>query len=172
MAQRLHLISVEQRRLGSLRDWPAVYLHLAQSEMGHQEVIDKVITMPAGIERRQHPRATVVWPVIIRSARGFMSGETKDVSYSGAFIRCREPLKPSEVVEMSISVSLLCPRVQARCEVIWSNAASADAGVKPRGMGVRFIHIDDTDRELISALVADHLKDTDPLPPDEGSTDY
>ena len=101
-----------------------------------------------------------------------MSGETQDVSYSGAFIRCREPLKPSEVLEVSISVSLLCPRVQAQAEVIWSNASSVDAKVKPRGMGVKFTHVDDTDRELISALVADHLKDDkDALRPGEGSVD-
>jgi hypothetical protein len=33
-----------------------------------------------------------------------MSGETKDVSHGGAFILCREPLKPNEVLEVSISV--------------------------------------------------------------------
>ena len=97
-----------------------------------------------------------------------MSGETEDVSYSGAFIRCREPLKPSEVLEMSISVSLLCPRVQATAEVIWSNVSSSDDDSKPRGMGVRFTNIANTDQELISALIADHLSDVDR--PEEGST--
>jgi hypothetical protein len=101
-----------------------------------------------------------------------MSGETKDVSHTGAFIRCREPLKPSEVLEMSISVSLLCPRVQAQAEVVWSNASTADTEAKPRGMGVRFIHIDDTDRELISTLVEDQLEDQDALRSDEGSIDF
>ncbi len=125
--------------------------------------------MPEGTERRRHPRAIVSWPVIIKSTRGFMSGETEDVSYSGAFIRCREPLKPSEVLEMSISVSLLCPRVQATAEVIWSNVSSSDDESKPRGMGVRFTNITNTDQELISALLADHLRDVDR--PEEGSTD-
>ena len=86
-----------------------------------------------------------------------MAGETKDVSYTGAFIICREPLKPNEVLKMSISVSLLSPRVQAIAEVIWSNPSSSDEEFKPRGMGVRFTKIDTTDHEIISALVADHL---------------
>ena len=86
-----------------------------------------------------------------------MAGETKDVSYSGAFIRCREPLKPSEVLEVSISVSLLCPRVQATAEVVWTSPSSPDNDHSCRGMGVRFTRITDTDRELITALVADSL---------------
>ena len=34
--------------------------------------------MGSGHERRQHPRAVVSWPVIIKTSRGFMAGETKD----------------------------------------------------------------------------------------------
>ena len=90
-----------------------------------------------------------------------MAGETKDVSFSGAFIRCREPLKPSEVLEVSISVSLLCPRVQATAEVVWSNLSSSDQDYSTRGMGVRFTKIAETDRELILALVTDHLRSED-----------
>ncbi|MCG6944003.1 MAG: PilZ domain-containing protein [Deltaproteobacteria bacterium] len=125
---------------------------------------------PTGRERRQHPRAVVSWPVIIKSSRGLMAGETKDISYTGAFISCREPLKPNEVLEMSISVSLLSPRVQAIAEVIWSNPSNSDQEVRPRGMGVRFTKIDTTDHEMISALVADHLEIKDQDQPGEDLT--
>ena len=91
-----------------------------------------------------------------------MSGETKDVSQGGAFIRCLEPLKPKEIVEVSISVSLLCPRLQATAEVMWSNFSPSDNEGRPRGMGVRFTNIEGTDRELISALIADQLQKEDP----------
>ena len=123
-----------------------------------------------GRERRQHPRAVVSWPVIIKSSRGLMAGETKDISLTGAFISCREPLKPNEVLEMSISVSLLSPRVQAIAEVIWSNPSNSDEEIKPRGMGVRFTKIDTTDHEMISALVADHLEIQDQDRPGEDLT--
>ncbi|MBW2580015.1 MAG: PilZ domain-containing protein [Deltaproteobacteria bacterium] len=125
---------------------------------------------PTGRERRQHPRAVVSWPVIIKSSRGLMAGETKDISFTGAFISCREPLKPSEVLEVSISVSLLSPRVQAIAEVVWSNPSRSDEEFKPRGMGVRFTKIDTTDHEMISALVADHLDMTDQDRPGEDLT--
>ena len=125
---------------------------------------------PTGIERRQHPRAVVSWPVIIKSSRGLMAGETKDVSYSGAFIRCREPLKPKEVLEVSISVSLLCPRVQVTAQVMWSNSSAPDDELAPRGMGIRFTNIAGTDQELISALVADRLQKESLDPPERSST--
>jgi len=99
-----------------------------------------------------------------------MAGETKDISFTGAFISCREPLKPSEVLEVSISVSLLSPRVQAIAEVVWSNPSRSDEEFKPRGMGVRFTKIDTTDHEMISALVADHLDMTDQDRPGEDLT--
>ena len=127
--------------------------------------------MESGHERRQHPRAVVSWPVIIKTTRGFMAGETKDVSYSGAFILCREPLNPSEVLEVSISVSLLCPRVQATAEVIWSNLPRSDEDYSTRGMGVRFTKIAETDQELISALVADHLRAENPDQPPHQPSD-
>ncbi|MBT8406139.1 MAG: PilZ domain-containing protein [Deltaproteobacteria bacterium] len=125
---------------------------------------------PTGRERRQHPRAVVSWPVIVKSSRGLMAGETKDISFTGAFISCREPLKPNEVLEISISVSLLSPRVQAIAEVVWSNPSSSDEEYKPRGMGVRFTKIDTTDHEMISALVADHLEIKDQNRPGEDLT--
>ena len=99
-----------------------------------------------------------------------MSGETKDVSHGGAFILCREPLKPKEVLEVSISVSLLCPRVQATVEVMWSNFSASDNEGRPRGMGVKFTNIDGTDQELISALIADHLQKGEPHRPEGSST--
>jgi Tfp pilus assembly protein PilZ len=125
----------------------------------------------AGIERRQHPRVVVNWPVIMKSTQGFMAGETKDVSNGGAFISCREPLKPKEVFELAISVSLLHPRVKAIAEVIWSNPSRHNDEPESRGMGVRFIKIADKDLELISALVSNHLKPADSHWQEEKITD-
>jgi len=61
-------------------------------------------------ESRKHPRAKVVWPVIMENSRNIISGETQDISAGGAYMRCRKPLKPVEV-SMYVSVSLLSPRI-------------------------------------------------------------
>ena len=105
-------------------------------------------------ERRQHPRAKIVCPVIIENNRNIMSGETQDISVGGAYIRCRSQPRHPEV-NMYISLSLLSPRIRVMGEVVRSEALNS---VKGSGhLGVRFLAISDTDREIISAIVAQKL---------------
>jgi c-di-GMP-binding flagellar brake protein YcgR len=105
-------------------------------------------------ERRKHPRAKVVWPVIMENNRNIISGETQDISAGGAYIRCRTPLKPVEV-SMYVSVSFLSPRIRAIAEVVRSDVLGSNNGVEYYGMGVRFIAISDEARELISHELQD-----------------
>ena len=109
-------------------------------------------------ERRKYPRAKVVCPVIMENNRNIMSGETQDISAGGAYIRCRSRPKHPEI-NMFISISLLSPRIRAMGEVVRSEALDSvkDKEGGHYGIGVRFIAISDTDRELISSIVAQHL---------------
>jgi c-di-GMP-binding flagellar brake protein YcgR len=107
-------------------------------------------------ERRQHPRAKIVCPVIIENNRNIMSGETQDISVGGAYIRCRSQPRHPEV-NMYISLSLLSPRIRVMGEVVRSEALNSVKGSSHYGIGVRFLAISDTDREIISAIVAQKL---------------
>ena len=111
-------------------------------------------------ERRKYPRAEVVWPVIMENSRNIISGETQDISAGGAYMRCRNPLKPVKV-SMYVSVSLLSPRIRAMAEVVRSDVLGSANGVEYYGIGVRFIAISDEGRELISL----GLQDTKLSPP-------
>ena len=111
-------------------------------------------------ERRKHHRAKVVWPVIMENSRNIISGETQDISAGGAYMRCRNPLKPLEV-SMYVSVSLLSPRIRAMAEVVRSDVLGSANGVEYYGIGVRFVAISDEGRELISL----ELQDTKLSPP-------
>ena len=95
-------------------------------------------------ERRKYPRAKVVWPVIIENNR------------RGAYIKCRSPLRHPEV-NMFMSVSLLSSRVRAIGEVVRSDVLGSVKKDGCYGIGVRFVAISDTDRELISSKVAELL---------------
>ena len=108
-------------------------------------------------ERRKYPRAKVVCPVIMENNRNIMSGETQDISAGGAYIRCRSRLRHPEV-NMFISTSLLSPRIRATGEVARSEALDSVKEGYHYGVGVRFIAISDTDREIISTKVAEHLE--------------
>ena len=108
-------------------------------------------------ERRKYPRAKVVCPVIMGNNRNIMSGETHDISAGGAYIRCRSQPKHPEI-NMFISISLLSPRIRAMGEVVRSEALNSVKEGGHYGIGVRFIAISDTDLEIISTQVAEHLE--------------
>jgi c-di-GMP-binding flagellar brake protein YcgR len=105
-------------------------------------------------ERRKYPRAKVVWPVIMENNRNIISGETKDISAGGAYIRCRAPLKTIEVF-MYVSVSFLSLRIRGIAEVVRSDVLGSTNGVEYYGIGVRFIAISNEARELISLELQD-----------------
>ena len=89
-----------------------------------------------------------------------MSGATKDISAGGAFIRCREPLRPKEVIELIVIVPRPNSPIKAIAEVIRSNHSDSDDDPKQHGMAVQFIIIPDIARKVISAMVVDHLQST------------
>ena len=105
-------------------------------------------------ERRKHHRTKTVWTVIMENNRNIISGETQDISASGAYVRCRKPLKPVEVFTY-VSVSFLSPRIRAIAEVVrWDVIGSAN-GIEHYGIGIRFVAISNEAQELISLELQD-----------------
>jgi hypothetical protein len=72
------------------------------------------------------------------TAEGTIEGETEDVSKLGAFIRCQEPLNPSERLMLSVKLPVGSP-LQVYAQVVWSNNADPTDENTPQGMGVRFM---------------------------------
>ena len=108
-------------------------------------------------ERRKHPRAEIICPVIMENNRNIMSGETHDISAGGAYIRCRSQPKHPEI-NMFISISLLSPRIRAMGEVVRSEALDSLKEGGHYGIGVRYLAISYTYLEIISTKVAEHLE--------------
>ena len=115
----------------------------------------------SGTDRRKHPRAEIICPVIIQTKRTVISGETQNISAGGALIRCRKRIRPNEVINMFISVSLQSPRVSVSAKVIRSSISYSANEAGPYGMGVEFRAISNQDQELISIKIEEHLKSED-----------
>jgi len=115
----------------------------------------------SGTDRRKHPRAEIICPVIIQTKRTVISGETQNISAGGALIRCRKRIRPNEVINMFISVSVLSPRVSVSAKVIRSSISYSANEAGPYGMGVEFRAISNQDQELISIKIEEHLKSED-----------
>jgi uncharacterized protein (TIGR02266 family) len=104
-------------------------------------------------ERRKHLRAKVNWPVDVKAGQTSINGETLNISPSGVFIRCENPLKLNQVLQLTIRVPEIDKTLTATAEVVWSNIYGPDDEVTPRGMGVQFIRLDSGSREFLQALI-------------------
>ena len=103
------------------------------------------------IERRQHPRVIVNWPVVVNIQGGSLEGEVKDISIGGVYILCPEEpahednfrilLKPSEQKALSVIG-----------EKVWSDTIDIGYGTV-FGIGIRFTYISAVDRQYIAKVV-------------------
>ena len=94
----------------------------------------------------------------MQTKRTVISGETQNISAGGALIRCRKRIRPNEVINMFISVSLLSPRVSVSAKVIRSSISYSGNEAGPYGIGVEFRAISSQDQELISTKIAEYPK--------------
>ena len=109
--------------------------------------------MPDYQEKRQYPRTTVRWPVVLRTAHGEISCETENITVDGALIRCDEPLKSNEEIEIVIVVPSLVRPLTLPAQVIHSHISDQQDGVTPCFIGVKFTDISDKNRWLITTAV-------------------
>ena len=114
--------------------------------------------MQSTIENRMFPRVNVKWPVVVRTAESSIEGITLNLSPSGVFVRCKNPLSLNEVFDMSISIPEAERSLIAEAEVVWANIYGPDDEITPRGMGVRFLNISVESRAFIAKVVLDQLE--------------
>jgi len=111
--------------------------------------------MNTGIDRRRHPRAPIVLPVVLMTPQGAIKGKTANISVGGLalllFLELPEigdefqiTLKSSEDHEMPVT-----------CEKVWSGSIVADESVYS-GIGARFTKISSNDREIIASMVSEY----------------
>ncbi|MBW2001178.1 MAG: PilZ domain-containing protein [Deltaproteobacteria bacterium] len=108
--------------------------------------------MPNPIERREHTRIKVRWPIAVVTDDSTIEGETRDITTVGMFINCKEPLELNE----SYRISVIPPNQQSidiTCKVLWSNLYSTD-GENTYGMGFCFVKVSDEDSHLLSDVLS------------------
>lgn len=113
--------------------------------------------MVLGIKSRGQPRAKIRWPVQIQTTSGSISGETQNISASGAFIFCQDPSSLEENFQMIIKV----PHRQSLsiiAKVVWKTVATLNEKVPGSGIGVQFSEISTDDRQLLQALIKKHFE--------------
>ena len=107
-------------------------------------------------ENRVYPRGRLKWAVSAKVDDRVIEGVTKDISVSGAYVCCANPLRLNVVFDMLIKAPDKSLSVKA--EVVWSNIYGPDDSINPRGIGVRFLAISEEDRKIVAKAVMKHLQ--------------
>ncbi|MFB0520537.1 MAG: PilZ domain-containing protein [Desulfatiglandales bacterium] len=111
--------------------------------------------MSKGIERRKHDRIRVRWPVTVLTNNRIIQAETRNITVSGIFICCKEPLPRNEVLPVRISPPNYRV-VQVSGKVIWSDLYAIDGQDISYGVGICFVKISDGDRHFLKDLILAH----------------
>jgi hypothetical protein len=110
---------------------------------------------PTFVQKREHPRVPVRWPVTMVTPEGEIDGIIVNISAGGAYIRCGTPLLKKDLFIMSI-LSRDQEHSWIGAEVVWVDIPlSAYSDATPIGMGVRFTNITAEDLQFVSNVVSE-----------------
>lgn len=99
-------------------------------------------------EKRRSKRSNVRWPVAVESEQGTIQGETRNISLSGIYVRCDEPLRVNEDFRMAI----IPPNRQAiglTGKVVWADMYGIDQDENAFGIGICLVEIAKEDKEFL-----------------------
>jgi len=110
---------------------------------------------PTFVQKREHSRVPVSWPVTMVTPEGDTDGIIENISAGGAYIRCGTPLLQKDLFILSI-LSQDREHSWIGAEVVWLDIrVSADSDAIPIGMGVRFTNITTEDLQFVSNVVSE-----------------
>ncbi len=104
-------------------------------------------------ENRIDDRAELRWDALIEFNGQKLNAATKNISTTGAFIVCSEPLGVKSVFRLTAFIPK-APPLTLQAEVIWNNTNVPQDEVQARGMGVRFLQLSENDRQLLKEAIA------------------
>ena len=107
-------------------------------------------------DTRKDPRAKVLTMTVrYKSATldEFIEHHSYDVSRGGMFIKTPSPFPPGTLLKFEVKIAADQKVIQGVGRVVWKRDGESTADVRPAGMGVKFIKIDDASRKVIESLI-------------------
>ena len=98
--------------------------------------------------KREYTGVQVSWPVTMLTRKKMLVGEIKDISVSGALIRCEELPSPEETLELSIEVADLS-YVSALVENVRFAVDDSHGDSLAYELAVRFTEMDEDERKML-----------------------
>lgn len=116
------------------------------------------------LNKRKHPRVSVILKVEYETARDFLADYTSNASDTGLFIATENPFEVGDLLEFSISFPGLLAPIRCRAEVRWRRAADQAADERMAGIGVSFLFDSAEQRNRIKELIMQLNRSGTPSP--------
>jgi type IV pilus assembly protein PilZ len=118
-----------------------------------------------GREARVHVRAPIELKVEYKKLNSFFADYTKNISKGGTFIKTDRPLKVGTEFVFKLFVPNRGEPFTLRGSVAWIHSAETPppTHIQPtpdRGMGIRFLYSDDSQKRAFESVVEDLIKDS------------
>lgn len=107
--------------------------------------------MPNKHERRENSRVEIIWPIDVETDQRTIEGETRNISSSGLYTYCEEPLQVNKIYRLAVYPQ---NRVEMGVsgKVVWSESYDLDDERVRFGIGIEIIEISDEDRMFLYYL--------------------
>ena len=109
--------------------------------------------MTSNTERRKQARISVRWPITIITDQGTAEGESRNITASGIFVHCHEPLTKEKIYQIIVKIPKQNPIV-VKGKVVWSNLDGLDENTSFPGMGFYFLQLSKEDKEFLNRLIS------------------
>ena len=114
---------------------------------------DETTGEPGGADRRVHERFDTELSVDWSSGETFLFSYITNISEMGIFVASREPLPVGSMIKLTFKPGDLSDSFEVEGEVVWVDPVrEGDANQSP-GMGVKFVSLDDEQKEKIVHLI-------------------
>jgi type IV pilus assembly protein PilZ len=105
------------------------------------------------VEKRSSLRSAITLRVDYKRLNTFFADYTKNISKGGTFIRTAKPLEVGTQFVFVLSFPASEGQLRLKGEVMWTVADDRSTSEQPSGMGIRFLFVDDGERERVSSFV-------------------
>lgn len=110
--------------------------------------------------RRKDDRIPKNLSLTFQSSDKLIKAYTENISLGGIFIKTRRPFSVGERFTLHLQLPDGLEPMRIECEVAWNRIEHVSNEKYPTGMGVKFIHINKTDRRRLKMM----LEDVNPAP--------
>jgi uncharacterized protein (TIGR02266 family) len=106
-------------------------------------------------ETRQSKRVPKAFRLTFEDQKSLKKSYTGNICDEGLLIKTTSPLAKGERFPLQLELPGHSDPIKIGCEVVWSRAESDDPDRRPTGMGVKFVQINEVDRQRLRESLED-----------------